>query len=459
MKRLPIRWKVAGAFASSLLVVLIALGAFVYLRFDGELGRALDRGLSARMGEVVVSVTASDQLPAATAVTSLEADENVAQVFRADGSMVASSAPAAVRLLTDRQLSRARSGPVFVDRPGNSELDEDLRLLATPVSRLGEPLVVVVGASLDDKNEALASLLGLQLLGSGVALVLASLAGYVVSGVALRPVDAMRRRAAEITDQPDVRLPVPPVDDELGRLGRTLNEMLERLDRAQQSERQVLARDRRFVEDASHELRTPLTVLKGELEVALIGDRDPDELRAAVVSALEETERLCRLSEDLLLLAQTDEGQLLLHLEQVDIAELVARVVARVHRAPLAARRKIRVDPSGGGVVCVDATRVEQALDNLLDNAVRYGAGDIEIGVTRYAGGVAIGVRDHGAGFPAEFADRAFERFSRADAGRTGGGSGLGLSIVEAIAHAHGGTVALSAATPGARVTLTLPAP
>lgn len=457
--RLPIRWKVTAAFALSLLVVLTSVGAFVYVRFDGELSRSLDRGLRVRASEVGTQVSLSQPDNVPIAPSAFEAEEHVVQVLRPDGSVVAATTPAEVVLIDSAQRARALSAPIFVDRPGNDAVDEHLRLLASPVQHSGEQLIVVVGSSLEDKSEALGSLLILLLGGLGAALVVASVAGYVVAGIALRPVEAMRRAAAAISDQPDRRLPVPPVDDELGRLGRTLNEMLARLDRAQQSERAVIARDRRFVEDASHELRTPLTVLKSELEVALVGHRESAELRAALVSALEETDRLCRLSEDLLLLAQSDEQQLVLHRAPTDAADVLESVAARARRHPAAHGREIRTDVHAGVVLTADRARLEQALSNLVDNALRHGAGDVEL-IAAYdgAGAVRFAVRDQGAGFPVGFSERAFERFSRADASRTGGGAGLGLSIVHAVAEAHGGSASVPPGDPGARVEVSLPA-
>ena len=175
-------------------------------------------------------------------------------------------------------------------------------MLATGVRARGEELIAVVGTSSDEKDESVSTLLTLELVGLGAALILASAAGYFVVGAALRPMEAMRRRAAEISDDPGARLPEPPVDDEVGRLAVTLNAMLDRLDSAQ-------AGQRRFVADASHELRTPLAILKAEIDVALLGDRSADQLRAALRSSGEEADRLVRLAEDLLLLSRSDEAR------------------------------------------------------------------------------------------------------------------------------------------------------
>ena len=456
MSRLPVRWKVTLAFASALLVVLTAVGAFLYLRFDAELSQTLDRGLRSRSGELAAFVADSpSSLPESGAAT-IEVDESFAQILSADGAILDAAPRAAAGFQPPPELRRARSGAVFADRPGDAQLDEATRLLAVPVSTRDGRRIVVVGASLDEKNQALSTLLVLELIGLTAALLLAAGAGYVVAGVALRPVEAMRRRAQEVTDQPDRRLPVPPVDDELGRLGATLNAMLDRLQAAGEAEREAIAKERRFVADASHELRTPLTILKSEIEVALLGPRRVPELEAALASTAEETDRLCRLAEDLLVLAQADDGRLPTRPERLALDELLPAVAGRHRAAFAAAGRELTVEAPAGLSVMADGLQVEQAITNLLDNALRHGSGRVELEGAGAHDGVSIVVRDHGTGFPPGFAERAFERFSRPDAGRTGGGAGLGLAIVRAIAEAHEGTVVAENAEPGARVELRL---
>jgi two-component system OmpR family sensor kinase len=288
-----------------------------------------------------------------------------------------------------------------------------------------------------------------------LAMIVASFAGYLVAGAALKPVERMRRRAAVITEVDlSERLPVPRTDDELERLGRTLNAMLDRLD-------ETVQRERRLVSDASHELRTPLAILRAELEVALGRPQDADQLRTVVSSALEEVRRLSRLSEDLLVLARVDQGRLPLRLEPLDVQDVVEAAVGRHRAAAREAGRELvtRVAIDGGAVVLADADRVAQMLDNLIVNALRWGSGRIDVEADTAAGpAVAISVRDTGEGFPESFAERAFERFSQADAARVGAHSGLGLSIVAALAQAQGGTATAGAAIGGgAIVTFTLP--
>jgi signal transduction histidine kinase len=254
-----------------------------------------------------------------------------------------------------------------------------------------------------------------------------------VAAAALKPVEAMRSRAAEISAaEPDRRLPVPPTHDEVARLGKTLNEMLERLGEA-------LEHERAFVADASHELRTPLAILRTELELALTAGRSPEELRAALASAAEETDRLTQLSEDLLTIAQTERGELPLRLERLSLLEVLEGVGRRFARRAEGAAREVEVSAPAALTIEADRLRLDQAVGSMVDNALRYGAGKIELRADAGERAVGIRVLDRGEGFPEEFLGRAFERFSRAAASNRDGGSGLGLAIVQTVARAHGG--------------------
>jgi two-component system OmpR family sensor kinase len=443
--RLPIRMQVTLAFAAALALVLLAVGVFVYLRFEAELTRTVDAGLRTRAAEVSALRRSGTSLAEARSPALVENEESFALVLSPAGTVLDATRGAPDTRLTAAELSRA---PLFVDRAHGAADGEPARLLAVPA---GDEFVVV-GAALDDQREALATLLTLGALGLVAALLLASAAGYWVAGIALRPVEAMRAEAEAITSTPDRRLPVPAVDDEIGRLGATLNAMLARLERSRAAEQEAAAKERRFVADASHELRTPLTILKTEIDVALAAERTPGELRAALASAGEEADRLIRLAEDLLVLARADEGKLPLAPEPVAVRELLDAVAARNGR-----RGEIVVDAPPDLTVVADRQRLLQAVTNMLDNALRHGDGRIELSARDGDGQVRIEVRDHGPGFPPEFAARAFERFARPDAGRSGGGAGLGLAIVDAIARAHGGSAAAAGADPGARVTITIP--
>jgi two-component system, OmpR family, sensor kinase len=440
LRGLPIRVRLTLAFALVMALVLMATGAFVYLRMKTELENTVDSGLRSRGGDVSAMVQEADVGLTRSGRSPLtERGENLAQVLSADGRVLDATPRYRSRpLITRSELRRALRGTVFVERRHVGGLDSPVRLLATPVRAGDRQMVAVVGALLDDRDEALHRLLVLLVIGGPVALVLASLAGYGVAAAALRPVESMRREAADVSvSEPGRRLPVPPADDEIARLGTTLNEMLARLEAA-------LQRERGFVSDASHELRTPLSILRTELELALREGRSEGELKLAVRSAAEETDRLSQLAEDLLVLARSDQNELRLRTEEVGAAELLERARARhAHRA-VESGRAIRLQPPANGDVrlVADRGRVEQALANLVENALRHGRGEVVLSAEQLDSAIELHVRDSGPGFPQPFLPSAFERFTRADAGRTGGGAGLGLAIVAAIASAHGGEAA-----------------
>jgi signal transduction histidine kinase len=219
-----------------------------------------------------------------------------------------------------------------------------------------------------------------------------------------------------------------------------------------------LQRQRVFVADASHELRTPLAALRAELELADRSGRTPEELRAAVRSASEEVDRLSRLAEDLLVVARFDQGRLPIARERVDVGAVLGRVGGRFGRRASDGGREIVVDAPVRLEAEIDVLRIEQALGNLIDNALRHGAGDVRLSARRDDGSVLLEVSDDGPGFPEGFEGEAFERFTRADDGRTGGGAGLGLAIVEAIATAHGGRVSVAASgTPATVLRIAVP--
>jgi signal transduction histidine kinase len=218
-----------------------------------------------------------------------------------------------------------------------------------------------------------------------------------------------------------------------------------------------IKRERGFLADASHELRTPLSLLRAEVELALEAPRSKGELLRALRSVGADADRLSQLAEDLLLLNRIDEGRLPIRTEQIDLDELLEGVAARFERRAGETGRQIETE-GNGLLVSVDRLRVEQALGNLVENALRYGAGTIRVLGFERGGALDLHVTDQGDGLPAGFAERAFDRFSRADDARSGGGAGLGLAIVKAVAEAHGGTVAAANGPGGgADVSLSLP--
>ena len=446
MSRIPIRVRLTLVFAATMAVVLAAMGVFVYSVVASDLSDALDRELRSRAQDLSALVARNGSLER-TGSPFVEQGEAFAELVSPDGQVLdATPTIGTNRLLSAGELERAARGPTFVNRPSVPGLDEPARLLAVPVGRD----VLVVGATRENRAETLSSLRNAFLVSGSVALLLSALGGYLLAGGALRPIEAMRRRAAEISASSlDERLPVPPAKDEVARLGTTLNEMLARLEDG-------LERERRFVSDASHELRTPLAMLRTELELALRRARTPEELERSIRSAAEETDRLSRIADDLLLLARAEQGRLPLRAEPTDLGDVLDTVRTRfLARAELEGR-PIEVDVADSPVARVDRLRLEQALGNLVDNALRHGTGAVTITAATRDSTAELRVLDEGPGFPEGFADKAFEPFSRATP--SGDGSGLGLAIVATIVRAHDGEVEAGPGPGGgANVTIRLP--
>jgi signal transduction histidine kinase len=429
-------------------IVLAGTGLFLYLRLETELNRDVDRDLDSRADQLTALIHASDAAGLGESVRSVLARqrESFAQVMTPSGGLFDPRAQRGRPVLTGAELERASRQTIRFERSNLLGLGDDpVRLQASPARQEeGRRLIVVVGASLANRDQTLENLATLLLIGGPVALLLASLAAYGATRAALRPVDAMRRRAAEISAaEAEQRLPLSPAEDEVRRLGETLNRMLDRLQAA-------VERERAFVDDASHELRTPLALHKTELELALRYGGSTQELRGAIASAIEEANRISQLAEDLLVLARSDKGQLSIKAGPVQLRDLFGSVRSRLDGPVREAGRSLLVDDPDGMLIEADRARLEQALTNLVENCLRHGGGQIRLWARATGAGVELHVSDAGPGFPPDFLPHAFERFRRFDAARAeGGGTGLGLAIVDAIAQAHGGRAAARNAPEG----------
>ncbi|MCB5164950.1 HAMP domain-containing histidine kinase [Streptomyces bambusae] len=296
-------------------------------------------------------------------------------------------------------------------------------------------------------------------LAGAVVLISATSAGvtWAVAGRVLRPVGAIRSRFAELTAHDlNQRVPVPDSDDEVGRLARTMNGTLERL-------QQSVEKQRRFVADASHELRTPLAALRAELEIALAQPGRAD-WQDVVAGALGDTERLQQLVSDLLLLARLDfegegEGEGQRQARPVDLVALVGEEVAR--RRPPARLTVTLSVPPGDVTVTGHPGLLRRVVGNLVDNAERHAAGSVAVtlAVDTTETHALISVEDDGAGIPVADRERVFERFTRLDESRTrdSGGTGLGLAIVRHITTLHRGSVDITDSRAGARFLVRIP--
>ena len=453
MRALAVRWRLTAAFAAVMAVVLTATGLFVYQRQATNLDQAINRALRARAADIAALAQQSDTgLSDARPQGGRANGAGLAQLIDPSGRVLDRTPGLPGRpLLAPAALAAARRGATVVI---DVRLvgDQPVRLLAEPVRAQDQKLVMVVGQSLEERNLALSDLRDVLLVGGPIALVLASLAGYLLTGAALRPVEMMRRQAANIsaTDL-DQRLPPAGGNDELGRLGRTLNEMLTRIHASVQ-------RERTLVSDASHELRTPLAVLRTELE--LIGRERPTgaALQSAISSAIDEVDRLVQLADDLLLLARADDHQLAIAPSRLAASELLHQAAARARRHPNAARTQITVEAPDDAEVLADQDRAAQAIDNLLANALRHTNTHVHLSARPNGAFVTLHVIDDGPGFPPDFLPHAWDRFARADTARTEDGAGLGLAIARTIAEAHHGQAhATNTPAGGADVWITLP--
>ncbi len=405
-------------------VALLAGAAALVVLVRGSLREGLENTAEQRAAELLArpgDATADDD----------DLDDVAWQVTRADGTVVRSSVPLPdepadeVRLpgadhpylvVTDREDDTKVSVAVSLE-----ELDDSTSALVTPLA-VGLPLLV--------------------LLVGGVT--------WVVVSRALAPVERIRREVEEITgDRLDRRVPEPASRDEIGRLARTMNRMLTRLQDAQ-------LRQRRFVADASHELRSPVAGLRqvAEISQAHPGALPDGELAGTV---LEESTRLQRLVEQLLLLTRADAGGVDGARSDVDLDDLALWEARRIARGGLA----VDTTGIGGGRVRGDESALAQVVRNLVDNAARHARDTVAVGVRTAGDTVELTVDDDGPGVPAGERERVFERFVRLDEARArdAGGSGLGLAIVREIVTAHGGSVAVTTAPGGgARFTVRLPA-
>ncbi len=431
--------------------VTLALGGFVLVAL-------LQRSLTADIqtaaelrADDVVAVLDAGQAPGPLAVDN--AEESLVQVLDRSGTVVAAS-PNAVGFppVADVPPGEARTVP-----PLPIGDDESFRVVAR-ASADGR-YVVLVARSLDPVAEGSEAVIGALAVGLPILLLLVAATTWWVTGRALRPVEAIRREVATISDvELSRRVPEPSGGDEVASLARTMNAMLSRLQLSRDRQRQ-------FTADASHELRSPIASVRHQLEVALA---HPEQTSVAELAPdlLAESLRMERLVADLLLLARADEHTLTLNRRAVDLDDLVLAEAARLRQ-----RARVTVDTSGVSAAQLegDPAQLSRLVRNLADNAERHAVSVVSLAVTASPGQLTLTVTDDGDGVPPAESERIFERFTRLDGARArdSGGAGLGLAIVAEVARAHGGTVSVQAARAeaadgdgrrGARFIVVLPA-
>jgi signal transduction histidine kinase len=424
-------------------VALVVAGVLVVLLLRRDLTASVDAAAELRVEDLVAALEAGTD-PAA--LVAGDDDEALVQIVAEDGRVLAASEDleGVGPLADDEEDGRDATVP---------DEGDGYRLVAdrADLDDGDGQLLVVVARSAGAVEEGVGAVAGSLVVGIPVLLLVVAATTWVVTGRALRPVEAIRREVAAITDaELDRRVPAPGGRDEIARLAGTMNAMLDRLEAGRD-------RQRRFVSDASHELRSPIATIRHELEVAR-ADPAVVDVDALAGRLLAEDLRMQALVEDLLLLARSDEGRLGGTRRPVDLDDLVLAEAARLRQLGAVA-----VDASGvtAGQVVGDAGQLGRVVRNLADNAARHAAGVVRFGVGSDDRGVRLWVADDGPGIPVADRARVFERFTRLDASRARGtgGYGLGLAIAAEVVRAHGGTIGVDEGPDGgARVVVALPA-
>lgn len=441
-----IRSRIALLIGALIFAVLIAFGLFLYATLRLQMGQAIDDSLLLSAGQIAATVENENGHyrlgKGDTDTVPLDKETDLVRLLALDGQTLEQRGKVFVPLLAEA-LVPVGNGVWVTYQPPATDRDrghqETLRLFSLPVILNGQVIAYVqVARSLEAMTETLDQLLLLLLLAGPVMVGIAMAGGYWLAGRALAPIERIRAQAASVSaDDLSRRLGLELPDDEVGRLARTFDGMLERLDES-------FRRQRRFTSDASHELRTPLAVIRGEVDVTLERPRTPADYVEALASIGSEAERMTRLVSDLLLLARSDNAPLPLEWEALELGELLTLLVEQMQPQAETAGIELRTVFPTPLPVQGDRDRLLQLFINLLDNAFAY-APDSRVELTGRAanGGVEIAVADSGPGIGPEHLPHIFERFYRADAARSreNGGSGLGLAIAQEIAHAHSGEI------------------
>lgn len=454
--RLSIRWRLTLWNAAVMAVVLLGFAGLVYGLMHRALYGQADQRLRASLGQLKVDERL-EQDPRGRVthwIEELFEHEGIgAVVFAPDGRVYEKTAelsPDALPGVPSQIIGEPRARNAVIPTLGRQ------RVLEAHVPMGGKEYAIVVMTPLEGVDKELGHVLAALALAVPAGLGVCGALAYLLARKALTPVEHLRRQTRQITaDRLDRRLPVLNPDDELGRLGTTINEMIGRLERS-------FTEVRQFTADASHELRTPLTAIRAEAESALGNPGLAAEQQQLLGSILEECERLARLTDQLLTLSREDAGVSRPANEPVDLAGLATGVVDTMR--PLAEMQGIRLELRAAGPVSMkgDGARLRQVLYNLIDNAIKHtpASGVIEVHAELQDGQAALVVRDTGEGIPPEHLPHVFDRFYRVDKARSRdqGGTGLGLSIVRSIVVAHGGDITLdSALGKGTTFTIKLP--
>jgi heavy metal sensor kinase len=440
VSQLPIRWRLTLWYASIVAVALSLFGGGLYIALRHYLYVALDDTLRSEAALTISSLA----LPLDTSqigrqkLTNPQQGEQFIRLIDRSGRVVADASAGFDQPPSDPSgLAAALDGRETLH--WISVGDKPMRVLSEPVRSNGTVVEVLqVGLFANEVRESLDLTVGISLLLGPLVLVVISVGGIWVARRALDPVVRIADLAAEIEARDlSRRIDPGPADDELGRLARTFNAMLDRIQTA-------FRRQQQFTADASHELRTPLALLQSQLENALATPRDAEADQKVFEVLAQDVERLTRIATALLSLARSDAGTIRLSLDEINLAEMLD-IVAEQY-GPLASEGGVTLALDTEPVLlCADEDRLIQLVVNLLDNALGHtpAGGRITLGCRAEAPFVRIWVADTGTGIAPEHLPHIFERFYRADPARStqSGSVGLGLNICQMIVAAHGGTL------------------
>lgn len=443
---LTIKARLVRNVALAMFVVLVVTSGFVYRRVEHALDRQLNRDLGSYQDVVTQAVANGTDVPSGTAGQSFQV------VNAAGGIEFGSTRTPARRLLSRSQTLRAFRGAVVREDRGSffPAARRPYRAEATRTSGARGQVVVVTAISRQPRDEALRELLLQLVIADILVLLAASYVGYRTARGALDPVERYRRAASRAGATGFTQLPVDADrDDELTRLGHTLNELLDGLEASARRERQ-------FIADASHELRTPLSLLKAEVELALHRPRTAEESRAVLESVAMDIDRMVDLSNALLDLEELASPGASPR-ESVRVPDLLDTAASPFRSALEHDKRALEV-VSDDVSVRISRRWIEAALVNLVANAVRHGGGTVSLSGRLVGGELVLVVADDGAGFDPSMVSTAFDRFTRADISRNTPGSGLGLALVRAAAEECGGSARLGTDPEHTEVIISIPA-
>ena len=438
---MSVRLRITAA-AAVLTTIAIAIAATVLVTtLRSSLIDAADATSRARAGELTVAAS-NGQL---TDIIDNISEDGVAQVVADEGDVIAASANVAGAARLSTVVPR-RGEPVRLilrNAPDDNET-EDYRVWAVR----GDGVTAYVGTSLEAEREVILELSRSLIIGLPLLVALFAAGTWLMVGRTLRPVEDIRAEVSSISERRlDRRVPTPSSNDEIGRLARTMNEMLGRLEDASN-------RQRDFVGNASHELRSPLASFRTQLEVAATHP-DGVDWPSLAADLLKDGNRMEGLVQDLLFLAR-DEAETPRPRTPVDLDDVVLEEVSRMRSTCPA---DIRAEGVSAAPVLGRREDLTRLVRNLLDNACAYASGRVDVALATTNGRVELVVTDDGPGVAQEDRPRIFDRFFRADPirNRQTSGTGLGLSIAAAIAETHGGSIDVTDGDPGARFVVTLP--